>query len=152
MKATFVAYNPSDMTIPSDRKTVESEIMHCWLEDDLLIFWEKPVRATLENISRHRELVDELTNGRRLPLLIYLKATPRPDRETRLEAAKGLVKHYTAIALVSSPELATEMIRLFYLDQTDIPVQNFTDDWAAKEWLKQFKSGKKPLARDGNPA
>lgn len=127
------------MTIPTDRKTVESEIMHCWLEDELLIFWEKPVRATIENISRHRELVSELTEGRRLPLLIYLKETPRPDTETRLEAAKGLVKHYIAIALISSPELAQDTIRLFYLDQSDIPVKNFTDDWAAKRWLKQFK-------------
>lgn len=130
------------MTIPTDRKTVESEIMHCWLEDELLVFWEKPVRATLENINRHRILVSELTGGRRMPLLIYLKATPRPDRETRLDAAKGLVRHYTAIALVSSPELAVETIRLFYLDQSDIPVQNFTDDWAAKEWLKNFTSEK----------
>jgi hypothetical protein len=126
------------MTIPSNVNVIENEVGKCWIEDDILVFVENATEHSLEDYRRNRNMLSELTGGRRLPVLLYLKDCPIPDQPARQFVSDSLRKNYTAIALVSSPELAEDSIRNFGLRNAPVPVMNFTDDWAAKKWLEQF--------------
>lgn len=126
------------MTIPTNVKVIDNEVAQCWIEDDILVLVEKATPHSLENYQNHRKMVTELTGGRVMPVLLYLKDTPLPDPQARQFVAESFQKNYSAIALVSSPELAEESIRNFGLAKSPVPIRNFTDDWAAKEWLGAF--------------
>jgi len=84
-------------------------------------------------------LVKKITNNKKVPLLIYLKNSPIPDKETRRFSTEQLPNIYLAIAMISPPGLATLIMNiLFKFKPSPIPIKNFTDEQAAKEWLKRF--------------
>jgi hypothetical protein len=127
------------MTAPTDRQTFEGEIATYWFDDGILVSLSKSPKRTVENIKGNVELVKQITNNKKAPLLIYLKNSPVPDKETRKFAAEQLPAIYTAMAMVSKPGLATFIMTiLFKLKPPPIPMKNFTDDKAAKEWLRQY--------------
>ncbi|WP_018613005.1 STAS/SEC14 domain-containing protein [Segetibacter koreensis] len=128
------------MTPPTDRQIFEGEIATYWLDDDgILISLSKSPRRTVGNITENIALVRQITNNKKVPLLIYLSNSPVPDKETRRFVTKELPNVYTAMAMVSKPGLASIIMNvLFKLKQPPIPMKNFTDDKQAKEWLKQY--------------
>jgi len=127
------------ITKPDDRKTFEGEIASYWFDDGILISLSKNPKRTVENISTNVALVKEITGNRRVPLLIYLSNSPVPDKETREFSTKQLPLVYSAMAMVSKPGLSKFIMNiLFALKPPPIPMKSFTDDAAAKEWLKQF--------------
>jgi hypothetical protein len=127
------------ITKPDDRKTFEGEIASYWFDDGILISLSKNPKRTVENISKNVALVKEITGNRRVPLLIYLSNSPVPDKETREFSTKQLPLIYSAMAMVSKPGLSKFIMNiLFALKLPPIPMKSFTDDAAAKEWLKQF--------------
>jgi hypothetical protein len=127
------------MTAPTDRQTFEGEIATYWFDDGILVSLSKSPKRTVANITGNVALVKQLTNNKKIPLLIYLKNSPVPDAETRKFAAEQLPKIYTAMAMVSKPGLAAFIMSLlFKLKPSPIPMKNFTDDNAAKEWLRQY--------------
>jgi hypothetical protein len=127
------------ITKPDDRKTYEGEIASYWFDDGILISLSKNPKRTVENISKNVALVKEITGNRRVPLLIYLSNSPVPDKETREFSTKQLPLIYSAMAMVSKPGLSKFIMNiLFALKPPPIPMKSFTNDEAAKEWLKQF--------------
>ncbi|WP_423146611.1 STAS/SEC14 domain-containing protein [Rubrolithibacter danxiaensis] len=127
------------MIIPADKPTYEGEIATYWFEDGILVSLSKSIKRTVSNISGNVALVKEITNNKKVPLLIYLKNSPVPDKETRKFSTEQLPTIYTAMAMVSKPGLATFIMTiLFKLKPPPIPMKNFTDDKEAKNWLKQF--------------
>jgi hypothetical protein len=127
------------MTPPTDRPVYHGEIASYWFEDGILVSLSKSVRRTVQNISGNVKLVEEITGNKKMPLLIYLKSSPVPDRETRVFSTKMLPKIYSAMAMVSEPGLASFiMALLFKLKPPPIPMKIFTDDRAAREWLKKY--------------
>jgi len=124
----------------SDNQLIEGEIADYLLTDDgILISYSKSVLRTVENISANVALVKKITNNKKVPLLIYLKNSPVPDKETRKFSTEQLPQIYTAMAMVSKPGLAQLIMKILFKFQTPpIPIKSFTDDEKAREWLKKF--------------
>lgn len=125
--------------IPANKKIFEGEIATYWFEDGILVSLSKSPKRTVENITSNVALVKEITGNKRMPLLIYLSNSPVPDKETRDFSTKQLPVIYSAMAMVSKPGLSKFIMNiLFALKPPPIPMKSFTNDVAAKEWLKQF--------------
>jgi hypothetical protein len=137
-----------NIQIPTDRQTWEGEIATYWFDDNgILVSLSKSVSRTVENISSNVALVRSITNDKPVPLLIYLAKSPIPDKQTRKFSTEQLPKIYSAMAMVSKPGLSQFIMSiLFGLKTPPIPMKSFTDDIAAREWLKQFfvRSGSCP--------
>ena len=126
------------MNIPVKELTT-GEIADYKFEDGILISYSKSPKRTIENITRNIALVKQITDGRKVPLLIYLSNSPMPDKATRGFSAQQLPNVYTAMAMVSKSGLGKFIMNvLFSLKQPPIPMKNFTDDKEALEWLKKF--------------
>ena len=127
------------MTVPTDRQTFEGEIATYWFDGDILVSLSKSPKRTVTNIAGNVALVKQITNNRRFPLLIYLADSPVPDKATRKFSTVQLPLIYSAMAMVSKPGLSKLIMNiLFSLKPPPIPMKSFTDDHAAKEWLRQF--------------
>jgi hypothetical protein len=128
------------MTIPTDRPVYEGEIATYWFDDGILVSLSKSPRRTVANITANVALVKQITNNKRVPLLIYLSNSPVPDKETRKFSTTQLPVIYSAMAMVSKPGLAQFIMRiLFQLKPPPIPMKSFTNDLEAKEWLKKYR-------------
>jgi len=128
------------MTIPTDRPVYEGEIATYWFDEGILISFSKSPRRTVANITANVALVKQITNNKRVPLLIYLSNSPVPDKETRRFSTTQLPVIYSAMAMVSKPGLAQFIMRiLFQLKPPPIPMKSFTNDLEAKEWLKKYR-------------
>ena len=129
------------MIIPADRPIFEGEIATYWFDNGILVSLSKSPKRTVENITGNVALVKQITNNKRVPLLIYLSKSPVPDKQTREFAATQLPNIYSAMAMVSKPGLATFIMKLLFKFRTPpIPMKSFSDEREAKEWLKQFVS------------
>lgn len=124
----------------SDNQLIEGEIADYLLTDDgILISYSKSILRTVENIASNVVLVKKITNNKKVPLLIYLKNSPVPDKETRKFSTEQLPQIYTAMAMVSKPGLAQLIMKiLFKFQNPPIPIKSFTDDQKARAWLTQF--------------
>jgi hypothetical protein len=128
------------MTIPTDRPVYEGEIATYLFDDGILVSLSKSPRRTVANITANVALVKQITNNKRVPLLIYLSNSPVPDKETRRFSTTQLPVIYSAMAMVSKPGLAQFIMRiLFQLKPPPIPMKSFTNDLEAKEWLKKYR-------------
>jgi len=123
-----------------DNHLIEGEIADYLLTDaGILISYSKSILRTVENITANIALVKQITNNKKVPLLIYLKNSPVPDKETRKFSTKQLPNIYTAMAMVSKPGLAQLIMKLLFKFQNPpIPMKSFTDDEKAKQWLMHF--------------
>jgi hypothetical protein len=127
------------MVAPKDKQTFEGEIATYWFEDGILVSLSKSIQRTVANISGNVDLVKKITDNKRVPLLIYLKNSPVPDKETRRFSTEKLPEIYSAMAMISEPGLAQFIINiLFKLKKPPIPIRSFTDAERAREWLKEF--------------
>ena len=127
------------MIVPTDRQIWKGEIADYWLDDGILISLSKNPKRTIENISANVALVKNITNNKRVPLLIYLSNSLVPDKATRKFATEQLPVIYSAMAMVSKPGLSKLIMNiLFALKTPPIPMKSFTDDSEAKEWLKKY--------------
>ena len=128
------------MTIPTDTPVYEGEIATYWFDDGILVSLSKSPRRTVANIRANVALVMQITNNKRVPILIYLSNSPVPDKETRKFSTTQLPVIYSAMAMVSKPGLAQFIMRiLFQLKPPPIPMKSFTNDKEAKEWLKKYR-------------
>lgn len=127
------------MELPNDKEIFKGEIADYWFEDGILVSLSKSILRTVDNISGNVALIKKITDNKRVPLLIYLKNSPVPDKETRKFSTEQLPVIYSAMAMVSKPGLARFIMNiLFQLKPPPIPMKSFTNDKEAKEWLKQF--------------
>ena len=127
------------MIPPTDRQIFEGEIATYWFDDGILVSLSKSPQRTVENITNNVALVKSITNNKPVPLLIYLSNSPVPDKATRKFSTEQLPVIYSAMAMVSKPGLAKFIMNiLFRLKPPPIPMKSFTDDKAAKEWLRNY--------------
>src|SRR3954471_10514788 len=138
----FQKFIVSDMPMirPTDRPIFEGEIADYWLEDDgILVSVSKSPKRTVANLTKNIALVRQITNNKKVPLLIYLSNSPIPDKETRKFASEQLSNVYTAMAMISKAGLAKLIMNVvFALKPPSIPMRSFTDDYEARQWLKEF--------------
>lgn len=125
---------------PDNIELVKGEIADYWFgPEGILYSYSKNPTRTINNITENIALVKSITNGKIIPLLIYLCNSPIPDKATRKFSAEQLPNLYTAMAMVSKPGLSKFIMNiLFSLKPPPIPMKSFTDDVKAKEWLAQF--------------
>jgi hypothetical protein len=127
------------MVAPTDRQIFEGEIATYWFDEGILVSLSKSPQRTVANITGNVALVKQITGNKRVPLLIYLSNSPVPDKEPRKFSTTQLPVIYSAMAMISKPGLAKFIMNiLFRLKSPPIPMKSFTDDKAAKEWLKQY--------------
>jgi hypothetical protein len=127
-----------DVKIPTDRPTWEGEIATYWFEDEILVSLSKSIKRTVELIAGNVELVKDISHSKPVPLLIYLKNSPVPDKETQKFSREMLPEIYTAMAMVSKPGLSRFIMNLlFSMSKPPIPMKSFTDAEKAKKWLKK---------------
>ena len=69
--------------IPTDRPVFEGEIATYWFDNGILVSLSKPPRQTLASIRDNVALIKQITNNKKVPLLIYLSNSPVPNEETR---------------------------------------------------------------------
>jgi len=122
-----------------NNQLIEGEIADYLLTDEgILISYSKSILRTVNNITANVELVKKITGNKPVPLLIYLKNSPIPDKETRKLSTEKLPEIYTAMAMVSKPGLSQLIMRiLFKFQNPPIPIKSFTDDKKAMEWLRK---------------
>ncbi|WP_207532622.1 DUF7793 family protein [Desertivirga arenae] len=127
------------METPGDRTIYKGEIADYWFEDDILISDSKSIKRTIPLIASNVELVKKITNNTPVPLLIYLKNSPIPDKETQRFSTEKLPEIYKAMAMVSKPGLALFIMNLlFKFKKAPIPMKSFSSAEEARQWLKQF--------------
>jgi hypothetical protein len=99
----------------------------------------KSPQRTVENIRSNAMLIQQITNSKPVPLLIYLSNSPVPGKAARKFATEVLPVIYSAMAMVSKPGLSKFIMNiLFAVKPPPIPIKSFSDDAAAMEWLNQF--------------
>ena len=128
------------MNPPPKEQLIHGEIADYYLDDDGILYsYSKSILRTVDNIAGNVALVKQITGNKKVPLLIYLKNSPVPDKETRKFSTEQLRDIYSAMAMVSKPGLAQFIMKiLFKLKPPPIPMKSFTDDEEARKWLLQF--------------
>jgi hypothetical protein len=128
------------MNPPPNEQLIHGEIADYYLDNDGILYsYSKSILRTVDNIAGNVALVKQITGDKKVPLLIYLKNSPVPDKATRKFSTEQLPNIYSALAMVSKPGLAQFIMKiLFRLKPPPIPMKSFTDDEEARKWLLQF--------------
>jgi hypothetical protein len=108
-------------------------------EEGILFSYSKSIKRTVELIDRNVAMVKEITGNKPVPLLIHLVNSPIPDKETQRFSKEKLPEIYSAMAMVSKPGLSAFIMKiLFQFQKPPIPMQSFTDEQKALDWLKSL--------------
>lgn len=103
---------------------IKGEIADYQYADGILYSYSKNPVRTVKNITENIALVKQITNNKKVPLLIYLSNSPVPDKETRKFSSEQLPNVYSAMAMVSKPGLAKFIMNiLFNLKTPPIPMK-----------------------------
>ena len=118
---------------------IPGEIADYKFHEGILYSYSKSPKRTIKNITDNIALVKQITNGKKVPLLINISNSPVPDKATRQFSTEQLPNVYKAIAMVSKPGLAQLIMNiLFKFKPPPIPMKSFSNDKDAKAWLQQF--------------
>lgn len=95
---------------------------------------------TLEDARQNVEAIRSLCRNVRRPLLLDLRTVKYQSREVRdFYMRPESSAHLTAIAMLSGNALSRAFINVFLQHrQTTVPMQLFSSEHQALEWLKQF--------------
>ncbi|MFM6938847.1 MAG: STAS/SEC14 domain-containing protein [Aquirufa sp.] len=121
---------------------IEGEIANYRLDESGILYsYSKSVLRTVPLMERNKELVKSITGDKPVPLLIFLKNSPMPDKATRDYSKSILPEIYSAMAMVSKPGLSALIMKLlFAFQKPPIPMKSFTDEETAKAWLLSLSS------------
>lgn len=107
--------------------------------DGILVSYSKNIIRTVDLIKDNMVLVKQITAGKKVPLLIFLTASPVPDKATRAFSQEVLPTMYTAMAMVSKPGLAQLVMKMvFAFQKPPIPIKSFSNEAEARKWLAQY--------------
>ena len=121
---------------------IEGEIANYRLDESGILYsYSKSVLRTVPLMERNKELVKSIAGDKPVPLLIFLKNSPMPDKTTRDYSKSILPEIYSAMAMVSKPGLSSLIMKLlFAFQKPPIPMKSFTDEETAKAWLLSLSS------------
>ncbi|MEY4383058.1 MAG: hypothetical protein RI995_600 [Bacteroidota bacterium] len=116
---------------------IRGDIADYRLDDSGILFsYSKSVLRTVPLMEANAALVKQMTGGKPVPLLIFLKNSPMPDKATRQYSKAKIPELYSAMAMVSKPGLSSFIMKLlFAFQKPPIPMKSFTDELEAKAWL-----------------
>lgn len=121
---------------------IKGDIADYRLDDSGILFsYSKSVLRTVSLMEANVKLVKQITGGKPVPLLIFLKNSPMPDKATRQYSKEKIPELYSAMAMVSKPGLSAFIMKLlFAFQKPPIPMKSFTDELEAKAWLMSLSS------------
>ncbi len=121
---------------------IEGEIANYRLDESGILYsYSKSVLRTVPLMQKNRELVKSIAGDKPVPLLIFLKNSPMPDKATRDYSKSILPEIYSAMAMVSKPGLSALIMKLlFAFQKPPIPMKSFTDEETARAWLLSLSS------------
>ena len=121
---------------------IEGEIANYRLDESGILYsYSKSVLRTVPLMQKNRELVKSIAGNKPVPLLIFLKNSPMPDKATRDYSKSILPEIYSAMAMVSKPGLSALIMKLlFAFQKPPIPMKSFTDEETARAWLLSLSS------------
>jgi hypothetical protein len=127
--------------IPPNAKVYEFPTSTFWFDEDG-IMWSISKKRPPQTIEQARDSIDrlkEITNNKKVCMLIDVTNTSESSRELRDYAAEELPKLVKAIAMVSSSALGKMLANLFFsLKSQPYPVKMFNDEKEALAWLRQY--------------
>jgi hypothetical protein len=121
---------------------IKGDIADYRLDDSGILYsYSKSVLRTVTLMEANVKLVKQITGGKPVPLLIFLKNSPMPDKATRQYSKEKIPELYSAMAMVSKPGLSAFIMKLlFAFQKPPIPMKSFTDELEAKAWLMSLSS------------
>ncbi len=121
---------------------IKGDIADYRLDDSGILYsYSKSVLRTVSLMEANVKLVKQITGGKPVPLLIFLKNSPMPDKATRQYSKEKIPELYSAMAMVSKPGLSAFIMKLlFAFQKPPIPMKSFTDELEAKAWLMSLSS------------
>jgi hypothetical protein len=111
-----------------------------WLRPDgiVQVVWVPRTRALLEDATAALEALEQLTGGRRSPLLVDMRDTGAQDRATRAEWTRRSDLQ-SATALIVDTPLSRIVGNLFIsASRGPTPTRLFDDEASALAWLQAF--------------
>ena len=118
---------------------VPSRVSKIWLGEDGIIHIVILPNAELSQADAKANVVavDQISQGKKQPLLVDIRQAKAMDREVRREFASATNVTATAL-LIASP--VSRVIGNFFigLNEAAVPVRLFTSEAEAVEWLKGF--------------
>src|ERR1700712_770140 len=104
-----------DILRPSYIPLIFSETADYWLDDDGILFsYSKSAKRTIENVTENNELIKRITNGKKVPMLMYITDAHVPDKETLKFSKEQMPKVLTAIAMVTTITLAIFVMNVLF--------------------------------------
>ena len=121
---------------------IKGDIADYRMDDSGILYsYSKSVLRTVTLMEANVKLVKQITGGKPVPLLIFLKNSPLPDKATRQYSKEKIPELYSAMAMVSKPGLSAFIMKLlFAFQKPPIPMKSFTDELEAKAWLMSLSS------------
>ncbi|MFM7019617.1 MAG: STAS/SEC14 domain-containing protein [Aquirufa sp.] len=121
---------------------IKGDIADYRLDDSGILYsYSKSVLRTVSLMEANVKLVKQITGGKPIPLLIFLKNSPMPDKATRQYSKEKIPELYSAMAMVSKPGLSAFIMKLlFAFQKPPIPMKSFSDELEAKAWLMSLSS------------
>ncbi|GIV41350.1 MAG: hypothetical protein KatS3mg034_0660 [Vicingaceae bacterium] len=111
-------------------------------EDFLWIKWKENAEFTLEMAKKHESAIVEISQGKKRLFILDVRVNySYVDPEARRYMAKSepvnQLRHAQAIL---SNSLGARLMMNFYMkiDKPPVPMKLFSNEDAAKKWLKQF--------------
>lgn len=128
------------MKPPVNAKLIEGELATFWFDESgILCAIAKSTPRSLDKQKNNYVLVREITGNKKVCLLSDTTASAPQDKETRNYAAKEIPNFFKAMAVISDTVLGRFGANVFMaLKDQPVPMQFFTNEADAKEWLKQY--------------
>lgn len=105
-------------------------------QSGILYSYSHSIKRTIGNLNRNAILVRSITGKCPVPLLIFLKKSPVPDKAARELSRKLLPELYSAMAMVAENSLSALILKMvFRFQKPPIPIRSFENEAEAREWL-----------------
>ena len=129
------------MEIPKNIEVIELPTTIIWFNEDGICCTvsKKHSPQSLDEIKKYVEDFKKILNGRKVCLLLDITNNTPSNKEVRDYISVEMPKLVKAIALVSKSALGKMIANLFFnFKPQPYPTKMFSDEAAAKEWLKQY--------------
>ncbi|MDQ3190652.1 MAG: hypothetical protein M3Q58_03585 [Bacteroidota bacterium] len=112
-----------------------------WLENDILFLqYKKGADVEIEDIYEYNQIINELGEGKRFPMLIDARLGSSVSPEARDFAASPESANLKLASAIVVNTFSNKLIANFYINfnKPVIPVKVFSSINEALDWLKQF--------------
>jgi hypothetical protein len=128
------------MKPPINTKVFEGYLATFWLDESGILYAKgKKVPRSLQTQKENYEFIKQITGNKKVCLLSDTTTTSPQDKATRDYIETELPNMFTAMAIISKSAVGEIIPKLFTtINKQSIPMQFFSSETEAKQWLKQY--------------